>query len=242
MATISAADVKKLRDITSAGMMECKKALVETNGDIDAAVNGVEPDFKTIAEMASECRMPLCYGGGVTNAAQAKRIVGLGVEKVAISSAAVARPQLIAEMAAEVGRQSVAVVIDVKKRALRGGHEVWTHNAKRNAKLDPFEFAREAERQGAGEIVLNSIDNDGKMKGYDLALAEKLRETVNIPMTMLGGAGSLDDIQAVIAKVGTVGVAAGSLFVFKGALKAVLINYPQPDVKERLIAAAQGGQ
>ncbi len=210
--------------------------------DIDASVNGVEPDFKTIAQLAVECRMPLCYGGGVTSAAHAKRLVGLGVEKVAISSAAIARPQLIAEMAAEVGSQSVAVVLDAKKRMLRGGYEVWTHNAKRNTKLDPFEFAREAERQGAGEIVLNSIDQDGKMKGYDLALAEKLRETVGIPMTVLGGAGSLDDIQAVIERVGTVGVAAGSLFVFKGPLKAVLINYPQPDVKERLIAAARGGR
>ena len=210
--------------------------------DIDAAVNGAEPDFKTIAHLAAECRMPLCYGGGVTTAAQAKRIVGLGVEKVAISSAAIARPELIAEMAAEVGRQSVAVVIDAKKCMIRDGYEVWTHNATRNTRRDPFEFARDAELQGAGEIVLNAIDQDGRMKGYDLALAEKLRATVSIPMTVLGGAGSLDDIQSVIEKVGTVGVAAGSLFVFKGSLKAVLINYPQPDVKERLIAAAQGAR
>ncbi|RYD66201.1 MAG: imidazole glycerol phosphate synthase subunit HisF, partial [Sphingomonadales bacterium] len=94
--------------------------------DIDATINGVEPDFKAIEHMAAECRMPLCYGGGVRTPAQAKRIVGLGVEKVAISSAAVERPELIAEIAAEVGRQSVVVVIDVKKRRLLGGYEVWT--------------------------------------------------------------------------------------------------------------------
>ncbi|RYG88685.1 MAG: imidazole glycerol phosphate synthase subunit HisF [Alphaproteobacteria bacterium] len=206
--------------------------------DIDATANGAEPDFKTIAHLAAECRMPLCYGGGVRTPAQAKRIVGLGVEKVAISSAAVERPELIAEIAAEVGRQSVVVVIDVKKRRLLGGYEVWTHNGKRNTKLDPIGFAQEMERQGAGEIVLNSIDNDGRMKGYDLALAEKLRAAVRIPITLLGGAGSLQDISAVIEKIGVVGVSAGSLFVFKGQFRAVLINYPQPDAKETLVRSA----
>ena len=214
--------------------------------DIDATVNGAEPDFKTIAHLAAECRMPLCYGGGIKTAAQAKRIVGLGVEKVAISSAAVDRPELIAEISAEVGRQSVVVVVDAKKRALRGGYEVWTHNAKRNSKMDAIAFAQQAARQGAGEIVLNSIDRDGKMKGYDLVLAATLRNAIDVPITVLGGAGSLDDIESVIAAVGTVGIAAGSLFVFKGALRAVLINYPAPNVKEELVSSAitkrgQGG-
>ncbi|KQT31147.1 glycosyl amidation-associated protein WbuZ [Sphingomonas sp. Leaf412] len=206
--------------------------------DIDATVNGVEPDYRTIAQLAAECRMPLCYGGGIRTVAQAKRIVGLGVEKVAISAAAVERPELIAELSAEIGRQSVVVVIDHKKRRLVGGQEVWTHNATRNAKRDPIAFAVEMQRQGAGEIVLNSIDNDGRMGGYDLALAEKLRAAVHIPITLLGGAGSLADIGAVIERVGTVGVAAGSLFVFKGQYRAVLINYPQPDAKEALVQGA----
>ena len=206
--------------------------------DIDASVTGAEPDFQMIAHLAAECRMPLCYGGGVRTAAQAKRIVGLGVEKVAVSAAAAERPHLIAEMAAEVGRQSVVVVIDARKKRLWGGHEVWTHNATRNTKLDPIAFAREAERQGAGEIVLNSIDSDGRMDGYDLVLAGQLREAVNIPITILGGAGSLEHIEQAIRALGIVGVAAGSLFVFKGAYRAVLINYPAPDVKEDLIRAA----
>jgi imidazole glycerol-phosphate synthase subunit HisF len=206
--------------------------------DIDAAVSGAEPDLRTIAHLAAECRMPLCYGGGVRTAAQAKQIVGLGVEKVAISSAAVERPELIAEISAEVGRQSTVVVIDVKKRRLMGGYEVWTRNATRNTKRDPFAFAQEMERHGAGEIVINSIDNDGRMKGYDLALARNLRESVSVPITVLGGAGSLDDVAEVIRTVGTVGVAAGSLFVFKGAYRAVLINYPAPELKERLVREA----
>ena len=218
---------------------ECDELIVV---DIDATVNGVEPDFKTIAHMAAESRMPLCYGGGVTTPSQAKRIVGLGVEKVALSAAAVTRPELVAEISNEVGRQSVVVVIDHRKRRLMGGHEVWTHNATRNTKLEPIAVAREMQRQGAGEIVLNSIDNDGQMKGYDLTLAEKLRAALNIPITILGGAGSLDDVASVIERVGTVGVAAGSLFVFKGQYRAVLINYPQLEPKEQLVQRALGAR
>jgi cyclase len=205
--------------------------------DIDASVMGTEPDFELIAHLAAECRMPLCYGGGVRTAAQAKRIVGLGVEKVAVSAAAIERPELIAEMAAEVGRQSVVVVLDVRKRRLRGGYDVWTHNGSRNSKLDPIAFAKVAESHGAGEIVLNSIDNDGRMAGYDLPLARQLRAAVNIPITILGGAGSLEDMGEVIGLLGTVGIAAGSLFVFKGTYRAVLINYPAPAVKDALILA-----
>ena len=210
--------------------------------DIDASVTGAEPDFQMIAHLAAECRMPLCYGGGVKTAAQAKRIVSLGVEKVAVSAAAAERPALIGEMANEVGRQSVVTVIDYKKRRLRGGYEMVTHNATRNAKRDPVEFAIEAEAQGAGEIVLNSVDNDGKMTGYDLTLAKQLREKVDVPITILGGAGSLDDIAEAIREMGIIGLAVGSLFVFKGKLRAVLISYPQPDAKEQLIRDAMAAR
>jgi cyclase len=205
--------------------------------DIDATVNGVEPDFAVIAHLAAECRMPLCYGGGVRTAAQAKRIISLGVEKVAISAAAVERPELIGEIAAEVGCQSVVVVIDVRKK-MTGGHEVRTHNGKKAHKLDAVAFAREAVRLGAGEIVINSIDLDGTMKGYDLKFAKRVREAVRVPLTFLGGAGSLADIEALIREVGVVGASAGSLFVFKGAYRAVLINYPNPDAKEQIVRSA----
>lgn len=205
--------------------------------DIDATVNGAEPDFAVIAHLAAECRMPLCYGGGVRTAAHAKRIIGLGVEKVAISAAAIERPALIAEIAAEVGRQSVVVVLDVRKKML-GGYEVRTHNGKRAHKLDPVEFAQEAVRLGAGEIVVNAIDLDGTMKGYDLKFARRIRDALRVPVTFLGGAGSLADIEALIREVGVVGASAGSLFVFKGAYRAVLINYPNPDAKEQMVRSA----
>lgn len=205
--------------------------------DIDATVNGAEPDFALIEHLAAECRMPLCYGGGVRTAVHAKRIIGLGVEKVAISAAAIERPELIAEIAAEIGSQSVVVVLDVRKKML-GGYELRTRNAKHAHKLDPIEFAQEAVRRGAGEIVVNSIDLDGTMRGYDLKLARRIRDAVRVPVTFLGGAGSLADLEALIREVGVVGASAGSLFVFKGAYRAVLINYPNPDAKEQMVRSS----
>lgn len=202
--------------------------------DIDATANQSEPDYTVIAHLAAECRMPLCYGGGIKSAEQAGRIIGLGVEKVAISAAAVERPTLIGEIASEIGSQSVAVVLDVKRKLL-GGYELRTHNGKKAHKLDPVVFAQTAVQQGAGEIVVNSIDLDGTMKGYDLKLARAIRDAVGVPVTFMGGAGSLGDIETLVREVGVVGAAAGSLFVFKGAYRAVLINYPNPTMKEKLV-------
>lgn len=205
--------------------------------DMDATVTGAEPDYKAIEHMALECRMPLCYGGGVQSAEQAKRIIGLGVEKVSISAAAVANPELVGEIAEEVGRQSVVVVIDARKKMLGRGWDVVTHNARRSAKMDALDFAARVAELGAGEIVMNSVDLDGKMTGYDLELARRLRERVKIPMTMLGGAGKLEHMAELFSTCGVVGAAAGSLFVFKGQYRAVLINYPKPADKESLFAA-----
>lgn len=206
--------------------------------DIDATVNNAEPDYRMIANLAAECRMPLCYGGGIKTPAQAKRIISLGVEKVAISSAAVEHPELIKQIADEIGRQSVVVVLDVKKRLFGRDYDVFTKNARANTKRSVFDLAAEAEKLGAGELVVNSIDMDGAMKGYDLALAERIRQTVKIPITILGGAGSLDDIEALIRACGVIGASAGSLFVFKGVYKAVLINYPTLAQRDELIRNA----
>lgn len=202
--------------------------------DIDATVNGAEPDYRMIANLAAECRMPLCYGGGVRSAAQAKKIIGLGVEKVALSAAVIENPGLIKQIADEIGRQSVVIVLDVKKRIFSKEYDVFTHNGKKNTKRSVIEVATQAEALGAGEIVVNSIDNDGQMKGYDLVLAKKIRDAVNIPITFLGGAGSLDDVGALIRTCGVVGASAGSLFVFKGVYKAVLINYPNVVQRDEL--------
>lgn len=202
--------------------------------DIDATADNREPDYKMIENLAAECRMPLCYGGGVKTVEQAQRIFSLGVEKIAISSAAIENISLISEIAKVVGTQSVIVVIDVKKKLL-GGYEVCTHNGKKKTGKDPVEFAKQVQKLGAGEIVVNSIDNDGVMKGFDFTIIDKIRQAVTIPMTVLGGAGSLEDISKVIEKYKIIGVSAGSLFVFKGVYKAVLINYPSKTDKAAMI-------
>jgi cyclase len=206
--------------------------------NIDATSHKLEPNLKMIAELAVECRMPLCYGGGIKTVDQAKRIISLGVEKVAISSATIDNPGLISAIAQEVGSQSVVVIFDVKKRLLSDAYDVWTHNARHNTKRSVIEAAKQAESLGAGEIVINSIDNDGRMKGYDLSLAKRVREAVSLPMTVLGGAGTLKDIEQLIATCGVIGAAAGSLFVFKGVYRAVLINYPSPSQRDEIIRNA----
>lgn len=202
--------------------------------DIDASAHGREPDYAMIEKLASECRMPLCYGGGIKSVEQAQRIFSLGVEKVAVSSAAIADPDLITRIAERVGNQSAVVVLDVKKKLL-GGYEVVTHNGKKSTGKSPFDMAALFQKKGAGEIVINSVDADGQMKGYDMVLAEKVRKEISVPLTILGGAGTIDDIGRLINKFGIIGASAGSLFVFRGVYKAVLINYPAPEAKEELL-------
>ena len=178
--------------------------------------------------------MPLCYGGGVKSIEQIERIVALGVEKVSIGSASNYDSNLIQQAAQRVGSQSVVAVIDVKRGGLLGRHEAFTHNGTKKVGLNPIEIARQLEDDGAGEILLNSIDRDGTMKGYDLDLIDSVRNAIRIPMTVLGGAGSFDDMRALIDRYGPIGAAAGSLFVFKGKYRAVLIQYPSLSEKDLL--------
>jgi cyclase len=201
--------------------------------DIDASTHNKEPDYVLIEKLANQSRMPLCYGGGVKTVQQAQKIFGLGIEKIALSSAVIQNPQLVTQIADRVGSQSVIVVLDIKKKLL-GGYEIYIHNGNKSTGINPIKFAKELEALGAGEIIINSIDQDGKMKGYDLNLIDKIAETISIPLTVLGGAGSLADIEKVIEKYGVIGVAAGSLFVFKGPYKAVLINYPSQLEKNKI--------
>ncbi len=201
--------------------------------DIDASVLNKEPNYHLIEKFANQCRMPLCYGGGIKTVEQAQRILSLGVEKVAISSAAIQNPQLIVEIGNRVGTQSVIVVLDVKRKLL-GGYEIYINNGKKSTGIDPIKFAKELQEMGAGELIINSIDKDGTMKGYDLNLISRVAEVISIPLTVLGGAGSLDDLKELVDKFGIIGVCAGSLFVFKGPYKAVLINYPSQSEKYKL--------
>jgi cyclase len=193
--------------------------------DIDATIQSREPDYQLIEALALECKMPLCYGGGIQTKDQARKIISLGVEKIALSSAAAYNPPLIREISRELGSQSVVVVIDVKQSKLATKYAISVCNGKKAINKDVFQFAAECQELGAGEIVIQSIDRDGEMCGYDLNLISELRKAVTLPITALGGAGSRDDIAALISKFKIIGAAAGSLFVYKGKLKAVLINY-----------------
>lgn len=210
--------------------------------DIDASVSGQEPNYTLIKNLAAECRMPLCYGGGVTGIDQVERIISLGVEKVALSTAAVNNPELVSQASEVVGRQSVVVIMDVKKKRSRRGsnYEIYTHNAEKATGLDPVEFTRKIDSLGAGEIVLNAIDQDGMMKGYDVDLVRSVRDSTRLPITVLGGAGSLEDITKLFETFGIIGAAAGSLFVFKGIYRAVLINYPSRSDKDVLLERTIG--
>lgn len=201
--------------------------------DIDATVLGLEPDYGLIEKLANQSRMPICYGGGVKTVEQAQKIFGLGIEKIALSSSVINNPNLISKISDRVGAQSVIVVLDVKKKIF-GGYEIYTHNGKKNTGINPMAFAAKAQKLGAGEIIINSIDNDGMMSGYDYKIIDSIRNQITLPLTVLGGAGSLEDIKEVIKKYNIIGVAAGSLFVFKGPYKAVLINYPSKKIKNQI--------
>lgn len=204
--------------------------------DIDASVENREPNFEMIKNLATECRMPFCYGGGITTVEQAKKIIELGAEKIAISSSAIKNIRLIREIGEEVGVQSVVVVLDLKKRGFLfgGGYDIYIRNGKEKVNVQLKDFINQLNEIGVGELVINSIDDDGLMQGYNNDLITLIRDWTNFPITVLGGAGSLDDIKNIIKKYKIIGVAAGSLFVFKGKYRAVLINYPNREEKARL--------
>lgn len=201
--------------------------------DIDATAAGRGPDFDLIKNLAIECRMPFCYGGGVTTVEEAKEIIKLGAEKVALSSAAINNFGILEKIGRAVGIQSVVVVLDIKKKLL-GGYEIFINNGKKATGVKVKDFIQKLNQVGIGEIVINSIDHDGKMNGYDFQLIDLVRESTDFPMTVLGGAGSYADIKSIIARYKTIGASAGSLFVFKGKYKAVLISYPNKEEKKEI--------
>ena len=198
--------------------------------DIDASVLNKDPDLELLKKIANQSRMPICYGGGVKSVEMAQKIFALGIEKIAVSSIAIQNPKLLPEIANRVGSQSLIAVLDVKRK-LFGGYEIYIHNGKTKTGIEPVNFIKYLENLGIGEVIINSIDNDGMMNGFDLNLIDKVIEGLSIPLTIVGGAGSIIDIENAIQRYGLLGVGCGSLFVFKGPYKAVLINYPS--IKEK---------
>lgn len=201
--------------------------------DIDATVKNLLPNYKLIEKIANQARMPICYGGGIKTAEQAKRIFSLGIEKIALSSEALLNPTIITKIASEVGNQSVVIVLDIKKNIL-GKYELYTHNATKRSKVDIKKFVKSLSELGSGEIVVNNIDRDGSMKGYDLDLISYVSSLTDLPITSVGGVGKIEHFQSLLEHCDITGLGAGSLFVFRGRYKAVLINYPDPNLKKKI--------
>lgn len=202
--------------------------------DITATVEKRKPPFDVISDIVSECFMPFAYGGGIRDVEDAKRILKIGAEKVVINSYAVENPEFIRNLSEVFGSQSIVVSMDVKEVG-EGKYFLYTHSGTKKTDIDPSEFARKVEEMGAGELFINSIDRDGTMEGYDLKLIKSVTEKVHIPVIACGGASKLQDFQDAVRMGGASAVAAGSMFVFHGPHRAVLINYPsQKEIKKYL--------
>lgn len=202
--------------------------------DIEAGAKQQIPSLNRIRDIASECFMPVCYGGGIRTLEDIRSLFRLGMEKVSINTMTVEAPELIMEAAAEFGSQSIVASIDVKK-SFPGRHHVFTHCGTVNTGINPVDHARRMEERGAGEILLTSIDRDGMMNGYDTALIQEVAHAVTIPVIACGGAGSPTHCAQAIRAAGAHAAAAGSCFVFYGKHKAVLINYPSSVEMELLL-------
>ncbi|OQX21576.1 MAG: imidazole glycerol phosphate synthase subunit HisF [Candidatus Altiarchaeales archaeon A3] len=202
--------------------------------DITASKEQREPNFEVIRDIATECFMPFGYGGGIKTIQHIKKLFSLGVEKAVINSYAIENPSFIKEASDFFGSQSIVVSIDVKK-SLMGKYKVYNCSKNKLTDLDPVEFSIKMESLGCGEIFLNSVDRDGTMKGYDIDLIKKVTNEVNIPVIACGGAGKLEDFRDAVKQGNASAVAAGSLFVFHGKYKAVLINYPSQEELEKIL-------
>lgn len=198
--------------------------------NIDASINNLDPDLGFLERLAMQSRMPLCYGGGIKNPEQAAKVISLGFEKISFNTEIHSQPDLIRETANLIGSQSVVVTLDVRKNKFGNSYTLYSHCGSKKTPSDLIDVVKKIESEGAGEIVINSIDRDGCMGGYDLALAKKIRSAVSLPLTFIGGAGGMSHMSDLIQAVGTTGAAAGSVFVFKGKFKAVLISYERPEL------------
>ncbi len=203
--------------------------------DISASVEKREPDYKMITDIATECFMPLCYGGGISDTEQIKKIFGIGVEKISINSSAIDNPGLISEAASSFGSQAVIVSIDVKK-SFWGKYEVMKGRGSKSIGYDPVSFAKKMEDAGAGEILLTSVDREGTWEGYDIDLLKQVTSAVRIPVIVNGGAGSISHFEEAKKKGHASGLAIGSMAVYQKKGMGVLINFPGRPELEKILS------
>lgn len=198
--------------------------------DINATIQNRLIDKKFVSLLSEETNMPFSVGGGIRTIKQIRDLIASGAEKVIICSKAVEDPNFIKLASKTFGKSTIVVCIDVRNKFLFG-NRVWLKSGSVSSKFNPTDFSKLMEDNGAGEIIIQSIENDGHMKGYDLRLIKEISTTVTIPVVALGGAGNYDDLEKVHAECYASGLAAGSIFVYQSKLRGVLINYPS--IKER---------
>lgn len=197
--------------------------------DIRKSIEGSKPDFSFLKNLAGQCFMPVAYGGGISSLGQIKKVFEIGMEKVVLNSMAFLNPMGVKKAVHIWGAQSIVGAMDVK-RGMFGQYTVYTNCGRHNTRIDPVVYARYLEKIGVGEIFLNNITLDGKMTGYDLKLLKAASSAVTIPVTACGGAGSVEDLAQGIRDGGISAAAAGSLFVYLGNRKSILINYPDRNI------------
>ena len=202
--------------------------------DITATIEGRKPPLQVLAEIASECFMPVTYGGGIRDLDDMKQVFALGIEKIAINSFAVEDPSFVRAAADKFGGQSVIVSIDARRIA-PGRYNICSHGGRKSAGLEPARFAAQMEEMGAGEILLTSIDRDGTREGYDAELLKQVTSAVGIPVIACGGAGKVEDFGMAVRQGGASACAAGSMVVYFGRNRAVLINFPSRRDLEKVL-------
>ena len=202
--------------------------------DITATAENRQPPYKVLSEIASECFMPVTYGGGVRDVETIRKVLSTGIEKVAINSYAVENPDFVRTAAEKYGSSTIVVSIDVKQKMF-GRYEVFSHGGKKGTGLNPVEFATNMEKMGAGEILLTAIDRDGTQEGYNLELIKSVTDAVGIPVVACGGAGKIDDFRAAVKEAGASACAAGSMVVYFGRNRAVLITFPEREKLESIL-------
>ncbi len=203
--------------------------------DITATNQKRPPPYKVLSEIASECFMPVTYGGGIHDLETIRHVLSLGIEKVAINSYAVENPEFVRLAAEKFGSSTIVVSIDVRRQLL-GHYEVYIQSGRKGTKLDPGDFAGKMAQMGAGEILLTAIERDGTQEGYDLDLIRKVTSAVGIPVIASGGAGKIEDFRAAIVDAGASACAAGSMVVYYGRNRAVLITYPERAKLESILS------
>lgn len=205
---------------------ECDELIIV---DTDVSKVTGEIEYKLISEIATECFMPLTYGGGVQNLWQIEKLLKLGVEKISLNSSVLRNPSFLKMAVDNFGSSTIVASLDIKKNLL-GQYRIFSHSSIKQELFDLDDILKFFNEQDVGEVLVNSVDLDGTQKGYDINLANRIAGKLTMPVVFAGGCRDMNDIKKLLTQTQISAAAAGSMFVFHGSLKAVLISYPQPEV------------